>query len=37
MDRRAWRVMVRRFAKNWTQLKELSMHIPFFVDSTYIC
>ena len=37
MDRRAWWVMVHRFAKNWTQLKQLSMHIPFFVDSTYIC
>ena len=37
MDRAAWWVMVHRFAKNRTQLKQLSMHIPFFLDSTYMC
>ena len=27
MDRGAWQAIVREFAKSWTQLKRLSMHI----------
>ena len=37
MNRGAWWVTVHRFAKNWTQLKQLNMNVPFFLDSTYMC
>ena len=31
LDREAWWAIVHRVAKSWTQLKQLSMHIAFFM------
>ena len=30
LDRGAWRATVHRVAQNWTRLKSLSMHTPYF-------